>query len=90
MGSHNSITSQEMSLEKTDFPRFSLTTGGPDAPQQPHSEVRTPEWWKTYEEGLEDWYSKDSAHNDPYGKNSQFAHSCLDDATQTGWIGVTA
>jgi len=90
MSSPNSITSEKMSVKKTDFPHFSLTPRGPDAPQQPHPEFRTPEWWKAYEEGLKDRYSKDSANNDPYGKNSQFAHSGLDDATQTGWIGVTA
>jgi len=90
MSSPNSITIEKMSLKKTDFPHFSLTPRGPDAPQQPHPEFRTPEWWKAYEEGLKDRYSKDSANNDPYVKNSQFAHSGLDDATQTGWIGVTA
>ena len=85
-----SITSQELILRETEVPRFSLITRGLDTSQQTRRKFDTASFWKDYDEGLKDWYPKDSANNDPYGKVFTFPQSSLEGSAQAGWIGVTA
>ena len=82
--------SSEEPLEKTKGPHFILQTRKSVAPQQIQPKIMTPSWWRDYERGVEERYSRPFTGNAPSTKDYQFEHPSLDYSTRTGRNAVMA